>query len=269
MSADPDLRAHYDLGAEHARLTGPGALEYERTLDLLSRVLPAEGEIFDVGGGTGRYAVTLAKAGRAVRLLDLMPLHIETARLHAAEQGVSLAEARVGDALALPWADGSASAALLLGPLYHLTEEADRLRALAEARRVLRPGGVVIAAGISRFASALDGIASRHVEAPAFRAILAADLASGQHRNPANHPAWFTTAFFHRPEELRAELVLAGFSDVRVYAVEGPAWLVRDLPGREENPLLWAEVLAVLRQIEEEPALLGASAHLLAVGRRG
>jgi SAM-dependent methyltransferase len=163
--------------------------------------------------------------------------------------------------------DSMADAALLLGPLYHLTEREDRRRALREAHRVVRAGGTVVAAAISRFASALDGIASRHLEDSAFAAIVARDLADGQHRNPTDHPAWFTTAYFHRPEELAAELTDAGFVDVQLYAVEGPAWLVRDLSDGES--VLWERMLTVLRAIEREPTLIGASAHVLGVARRG
>jgi ubiquinone/menaquinone biosynthesis C-methylase UbiE len=268
MTVDPDIHAHYAAGREHGRLTNPsGLLELERTLDILARVLPPGADVLDIGGGTGRYAVRLTHAGHRVRLLDAMPEHVATALAHAAEDGVALVEATAGDARALPWMDSTADAALLLGPLYHLTEREDRRRALREAHRVVRAGGTVVAAAISRFASALDGIASRHLEEPAFAAIVARDLADGQHRNPTDHPAWFTTAYFHRPEDLAAELADAGFVDVQLYAVEGPAWLVRDLSDGES--VLWERMLTVLRSIEREPTLIGASAHVLGVARRG
>lgn len=69
-----------------------------------------------------------------------------------------LASLRVGDARNLEHADETADAVLLFGPLYHLTERADRMRALAEARRVLRPGGVLFAYAISRYASTIYGL---------------------------------------------------------------------------------------------------------------
>ena len=73
-------------------------------------------------------------------------------------------------------ADASVDAVLLLGPLYHLTERADRVRALAEGRRVLRPGGVLAAAAISRYASAVDGLFRGHLREPGFEAIVERDL---------------------------------------------------------------------------------------------
>src|SRR5687768_17389593 len=151
----------YERGLERDRLTsGAGALEFARTQALLERYLPpSPATIADVGGGPGRYAIWLTERGYSVHLVDAVPLHVEQARLAAsALQGAALASAEVGDARELGLEDASADAVLLLGPLYHLTERVDRVRVLAEARRVCRPGGVVIAAAISRFASTLDGI---------------------------------------------------------------------------------------------------------------
>jgi hypothetical protein len=99
-----------------------------------------------------------------------------------------------------------------------------RLQALREAHRILKPRGVLFAAAISRFASLIDGLASGFFQDPEFRKIIAADLASGQHRNPTNHPFYFTTTYFHRPEELADEVRGAGFADVETLAIEGPAW---------------------------------------------
>ena len=119
---------------------------------------------------------------------------------------------QIGDARELTFDDGFADGVLLLGPLYHLTETAERLRALREVYRVLRPGGVMFAAAISRYASALDGIARDLFADPAFAAIVQQDLEQGQHRNETNNWDYFTTAYFHRPDELQVEVVSAGFS---------------------------------------------------------
>ena len=119
--------------------------------------------------------------------------------------------ASLGEPADLPFADASFDAVLLLGPLYHLTARTDRLRALTEAVRVVRPGGPVLAAAISRFASLLDGVTTGMLRQPAFRAIVERDVADGQHRNPTNEPRWFTTAYFHHPRDL-AEEARAGLS---------------------------------------------------------
>jgi ubiquinone/menaquinone biosynthesis C-methylase UbiE len=268
---DAAIAAFYARGLERDRLSvGPGALELARTQLLLERYLPPPpAAIADVGGGPGRYAVWLAARGYRVHLVDPVPLHVEQARAAAGGlTGATLAGAEVGDARALRLPDASADAVLLLGPLYHLPERADRLRALAEARRVCRPGGVVLAAAISRFASTLDGLRGGYLEDPAFAAVAAGDLRDGRHHNPTDDPAYFTTAYFHRPEELAAECAEAGLTHEATLAVEGPGWLLPDLDARLADARRRAVLLAALAEIESEPALLGASAHLLAVARR-
>src|SRR5687768_17252347 len=151
-----EVAAYYALGLERGRLAGgEGALEFARTQALLGRYLPPPPAVVaDVGGGPGRYAVWLAELGYRVHLVDPVPLHVEQARIAARSRpGVALAGVEVGDARTLRLPDASVDAVLLLGPLYHLPERHERLQALAEARRVCRQGGVIIAAAISRYAS--------------------------------------------------------------------------------------------------------------------
>ncbi len=265
------LSWYYGGFDEGARLTqGTGRLEMARMRDLLTRYLPAApADIADVGGGTGPYAVWLAGLGYRVRLVDAVADHVEKARAAAEVAGVELVSAEVGDARSLEMADASVDAVLLMGPLYHLTERADRLRALAEARRVLRPDGVLVAVGISRFASLLDGYRYGIVDDPAFREILEGDLADGQHRNPTNHPAYFMDTFFHLPEELEAEVAEEGFARVATAGVQGPFRAMGDLGQRWEDEEWRERLLDYLRRIEEERSLLGASAHIMTIGRRG
>jgi SAM-dependent methyltransferase len=269
---DAEILGYYQRGFEEERLSGgaQGRLEYLRTRELLSRLLPlAPARVLDVGGGTGAYALPLAREGYAVRLIDPVPLHVERAEAgSAAQPETPLTGAEVGDALSLSQVDATADAVLLLGPLYHLTLEDDRLQALREARRVVRPGGVVIAAAISRFASTIDGLFNGFLADDEFEAIVERGLGEGQHRNPGERPGWFTTAYFHRPEELREEAEAAGLAVDGLFGIEGPAWTMPDLDAWLEDPARRAKLLAALRRVEAEPDLLGASAHLLLVGRR-
>ena len=159
MSLIPDeTEAYYRQGKEAERLLAEqGELERLRTQSILSRYLPpAPAVIFDVGGGAGIYAFSLAEQGHQVHLFDPVELHLEQARAQAAKSGVALASITRGDARKLEVPSRSADAVLLLGPLYHLVECADRLQSLREARRILKPGGSVFAAGISRFATLID-----------------------------------------------------------------------------------------------------------------
>lgn len=198
-----------------------------------------------------------------------MSEHVQAARAASAEQGdAPLAGAELGDARALAVEDGTVDAVLMLGPLYHLVAADDRTTALTEANRVLRPGGRLLAAAISRFASTVDGLRGGDVADPAFESIVRRDLETGIHRNPdPNRPDWFTPAYFHRPDELRDEVRHAGFPDADVLAVEGPcgqASMNLDLDDPDERDV----ALRAIARIEREPSLIGASSHLLAVATK-
>jgi ubiquinone/menaquinone biosynthesis C-methylase UbiE len=210
--------------------------------------------------------VPLALAGHEVHLVDAMPLHVEQARRAADTACAPLASAVVGDARSLAAADASADAVLLLGPLYHLLEADERIAALTEARRVLRPGGVLAAVAISRFASLIEGL--RHGWACDHPGVVESGLHTGTHRNPDALPHRFTTAHFSRPEELAAEVGAAGFEPVTLYAVEGPGTLVDDADEWMDDPARRDWLLRQLGRIETEPSLLGASAHVMAIARR-
>jgi SAM-dependent methyltransferase len=265
-----DIAAHYNLGLEAARLgRGAGRLELARTQELLRRFLPpAPAVVYDVGGGSGIYGCWLAALGYEVHLLDFMPLHVEQARQASARQPEHpLASAEVGDARRLPRADSSVDAVLLLGPLYHLTERTQRLAA-REAARVVRPGGAVLAAAISRFASTLDGLFTGVIDDPAFAAIAQRDLADGQHRNPTANPHYFTTAYLHHPTELKGEMDSAGLHHEATLGIEGPGWMLPNLDTAWDQPERRERLLAVVRALEADASIIGASAHLLACGRR-
>jgi hypothetical protein len=127
---------------------------------------------------------------------------------------------------------------------------------------------MLFATAISRYASLLDGLTRNLIDDPVFCEILKADLETGRHSNPTNHPDYFTTAFFHRPDELAAEVREAGFSLESLVAVEGPVWLLPNLADRMNEPGKRGQLFALLRSAECDPSLIGVSAHFLAIGRK-
>jgi hypothetical protein len=133
---------------------------------------------------------------------------------------------------------------------------------------VLRPGGVLVAAGIARSASALDGLARELLRDPEFAPIVERDLLDGHHINPTTRLDYFTTAYFHRPEHLRREVVDAGFEVEGLYGVEGPGWILPDFEERWNDPGRREILLRVARALESEPSAVGCSAHLLVIGRK-
>jgi ubiquinone/menaquinone biosynthesis C-methylase UbiE len=260
---DGDIRSYYDEGREAARLDHD-RVERLRTRELLGRWLPPPpSTVLDVGGGAGVHALWLQTQGYDVTLVDPVPLHVEQAT------AAGVLDARVGDARRLDgFDDGSRDAVLLLGPLYHLGDREDREGALAEAARVLRPDGVAIAAAISRFASTLDGLGRGFLTDPAFEAIVEGDVATGIHTNPDRRPGWFTTAYFHRPDELAEEVAAAGLDVEALVAVEGPASSLADVDEWLDGGARQEALLRAIRRVEAEPSLLGGSPHLLVLGRR-
>ncbi|HKG95022.1 MAG TPA: class I SAM-dependent methyltransferase [Gemmatimonadaceae bacterium] len=267
---DPAIAAYYDRAPEESRLEhGAFRLEEARTRELIERhAPPPPAAVLDVGGAAGAYALWLAERGYDVHLMDASPRLVAEASRRSAHATRALASCRVGDARALDAPDGSVALVLLLGPLYHLVEAADRRTALGEAARVLAPGGVLVAAGISRWASALDGLARGLLSDARFAEIVERDVRDGQHRNPTERLDYFTTAYFHRPDELRAEVEGAGLAVEGLYGVEGPGWILPDVVERWSEPERRAALLRVARLLEAEPSVLGCSAHLLAVGRK-
>jgi hypothetical protein len=127
---------------------------------------------------------------------------------------------------------------------------------------------VVLAAAISRFASTLDGLRLGLFDDPAFARIAERDLEDGQHRNPTDDPRYFTTAYFHRPEELKAEAEEAGLAHEATLGVEGPGWLLHDFERWWGDEARRGRLLAVAQALEAEPSAVGVSAHLLAVARK-
>jgi len=262
---------YYDQADEASRLSGGWfQLEQARTRELILRHLPtAPATIIDAGGGAGVYACWLAALGYQVHLLDPVPKHVEQARTASAQQSQHpLASAEVGDARHLPYADNSADAFLLLGPLYHLVEKEDRLACLREAHRVLRPGGMLWGAGISHFASLFDSLTHGFFDDPDFSSIVERDLEDGQHRNPTANPLYFTDAYLHRPGEMSRELLAAKFQVLGIVAIEGPGWLARDFDRLWNDPVQRERLLAAVRKVEREPSILGVTSHIMAIGRK-
>jgi SAM-dependent methyltransferase len=271
MTLEPptEIVEHYERNYDEShRITqGLGELEFVRTREIILRHLPdGHLRVLDVGGGTGVHARWLAEAGHDVVVVDIVPRHVEAVNeLGALGLKVS---AQLGDARRLTHTDESFDVVLLLGPLYHLTERADRVGAFREALRVVTPGGLVFAAAISRFASLFDGLGRGFIFEPEFRAVVERDLHDGQHRNATNQPSWFTTAYFHRPDDLEAEAVDAGVEVVEFLGVEGLAAWLPQLEDRWADPADQATIVASARAVEAEATLRGVSPHLLLVGRK-
>ncbi|MBQ1411417.1 MAG: class I SAM-dependent methyltransferase [Oscillospiraceae bacterium] len=151
------INSFYDGYYEDTRLerSRHGQLEYRTTMHYIQKVMPTSGTVLEIGAGTGRYSVSLAKMGRRVTALELAERNLELLRQNA--QGIGNLTALQGDAVDLSrFADDSFDVTLLFGPMYHLYDEQERDAALREAVRVTRPGGHILTAFLSVHAILFD-----------------------------------------------------------------------------------------------------------------
>ena len=246
---------HYDEDGRSSR----NSLEFIRTKEIISRYLNNnEFKIADICGATGVYSYWLALQGHEVHLLDLSNKHIEQARQNKNKYNVELASLTCGDARKLPWSNNEFDMALLMGALYHLQEQQERLACIKEVYRVLKPNGVAVFSFISRYASLIDGMKYSLVNDPEFVTILDNNLVSGKHNNPNKKEDYFTNAFFHTPNLICQEMQLGLFEDVNLFAIEGFASAI-------DTKVDLDVVLKYIKMTERVPELMGISSHILAV----
>jgi ubiquinone/menaquinone biosynthesis C-methylase UbiE len=259
---------YYTKFDEKNRLTRH-SLEKIRTQEIISRYLSKDKmKILDVGGAAGVYSFWLSSLGHIVDLMDMVPKHIDQCREIEKSSGVKLNSLLTGDARNLPYDDQTYDMVLLMGPLYHLTAKEDRIQALKESLRVLKHGGVLIAAVISRYAALFDGFRHNLVADKEFQKILDGSINNGNHINNTGNPNYFTSAYFHMPEELKEELLESGFAFESLVAVEGFGNLFSDLEERIKDESYLEMTLEYIRKTENEPSIMGVSNHFIGIGMK-
>jgi ubiquinone/menaquinone biosynthesis C-methylase UbiE len=266
------MEQYYAEFPEDDRLkSGFGQLEFERTKIIVQRYLPSPPAVVaDVGGGTGPYSFWLASLGYEVHLIDPSErlVQICQSRMQANPSQPCPRTATVGDARSSRLGDATCDAVLMLGPLYHLTERNARVRAIEESRRVLKPGGRLFAATITRVASLVDALSRDLLGDAAFLSIVETDIQTGQHRNPTDDISYFTDTFFHRRAEIRAEVEAGGLEVVAQLPIEGLGILARDFESLWRDSRKRTTLLDMLARTEGIDEVNGASAHYMTVGRK-
>jgi SAM-dependent methyltransferase len=264
MDVDADaMQAYYARGEEAGRLSrGVPRVEFLRTIEVIGRTLPSPPSIVaDIGGGPGRYTDWLCEIGHTVIHRDIVADHVQQVGSRHPEVDTS-----VGDARCVDVADNAVDAVLLLGPLYHLREESDRVEALREARRIVREGGYVYAAAITRWSARLNGLLvdRLHERYPGLPALVDEMERTGWLR-PA-HEGGFT-CHTHTSAELRVEIESAGLHVESLVSVESITFALHDIDERMNDPEQRALVLDTLRAVESETEIIGVGPHLLAAAR--
>lgn len=246
------------------------ALEGFRTKSIIKRYIRDKQnlKIADIGGGAGYYSHWLQEMGHQVTLVDLTPENIHLAKTLSAEKGIKLHEYIVADATNLPLPADSFDLVLLMGPLYHLTDKISRVKAIKEAGNILKPGGTILCAVISRYASLMDGLHRNLVDDDIFEDILHKDLDDGVHINHTNNPEYFTTAYFHRPAELKTEMIEGGLQFDKLIAVEGLGWLVHNITKKWENETYRKRLSTILTRVESNADIIACSPHIIGIGHK-
>ena len=262
----------YNNGAEIGRLErGLGIVEFHRTKEILSRYIDSGKVIYDIGGGIGMYAAWLAKKGNEVHLIELAENAVEYAKTNMMQDCHFIAE--TGNALKVNRPDESADVVLLMGPLYHLRQREERLKAMQESFRVLKKGGLLVAAGISKFSSmtwALSVYGEKKnqnlvefLDDPVFFDMIKGEMTTGDHIRPKEYPKFIAESYFTTSEEMKAEIHEAGFFDERAIAVEGCIWFTPHLTEKWEDDASRERLLDIVRITEAEPEMMGMSPHFL------
>lgn len=261
------VEAFYDSSAQYEwdRLDRH-RMEFRTTLRAMDEFIPPHSRVLDIGGGPGRYSIELAKAGHRVTLLDLSSQNVEMAKQKAKELGAQLEDFVHGNALDLSrFADASFDVVLLMGPLYHLVEPADRDRAIQEALRVLNPGGLLFASFITRYAIYIDLLKAAPEEIGE-RAKAYERLSETGVSVPTDEDPGFTDAYFIHPMEIEPLMSEHGLTKLRLAVAEG---LVAPVEAKV-NALpddLFESWVDVCYQLGTDPVTWGTGEHMLYVGR--
>jgi SAM-dependent methyltransferase len=271
MTVDPDgvrraVISLYDNGTQREwEREDRHRTEFAVTRRALAQYLPPPpARILDCGGGPGRYAIPLAQQGYDVTLFDLSAGNLAFAREKAAEAGTSLAFEH-GTALDLSrFAAASFDAVLLMGPLYHLLDEEERLTALREARRVLIPGGPIAAAFISRYAGHREGAMRCPTEPIEIPGLYEEIERTG--RLPPREGVDFV-AYFAHPTEVEPLVRRAGYDVIEVLGVEGLVSIIERVAVNALTGPAWDWWLEANWRAAHDPTILGAVEHMLVIGR--
>lgn len=237
-------------------------IEFDITKRYLDKYITGESlEVFDIGGGPGRYAFYLAEKGHKVSLLDLSNKNIEVAKEKARELNINLEKYIHGNALELGEYEQKYDVILLMGPLYHLVKDADRKQALEGALRLLKPGGIIVTSFISKYAPIQDHLL--YLDEIEDVQSLLDYLNNGEN----NGDKGFTTAYFSSPEE--AVGLMSGFG-LRELAFAG----VENILGCKEQAICELGELQYNKWIEigfklsTDKNVIGTSQHFLYIGQK-
>jgi ubiquinone/menaquinone biosynthesis C-methylase UbiE len=240
-------------------------VEFAVTLRALDEYLPPPpAHVLDIGGGPGRYAIELSRRGYDVTLSDIAEAELSLASEKATAAGVQFSAIVKADACDLRrFEDGAFDAVLLMGPLYHLLEEADRRRAVAETVRVARVGGVVMATNITRYAAIRFWAKRDPMQVVDHPAVYEQQVATG--KTPSAES--FTDLYLMHSAELARLFAETTVAHTITIACEGVVSMIRDKLN-ELDGAPWDYWVDLNYRLGKDPDTHGLAEHLLYVGRK-
>jgi len=237
-------------------------IEFDITKRYLDEYIVGENlDIFDIGGGPGRYSIYLAEKGHKVTLLDLSKRNIEVAKEKSAEKGITLEDYIHGNALELDKHEKKYDVILLMGPLYHLIKESDRKAVVEVALNLLKPGGIIFASFISKYAPIQDYLKGPYPIESVDR--LLGYLRDGVHDGESG----FTTAYFFDYKEAKNLMNSFGLKELAFVGIENIlASKENEIYKLDENE--YKKWLEICYQLGKDENLMGTSEHYLYIGRK-
>ena len=228
-----------------------GSLMNEKQLDIRSQI-----KILDVGAGTGRYSVPLAEEGYDVTALELVKHNL--GRL---KQKSDKVKAYQGNATKLKkFGNDEFDLTLVFGPMYHLMTKEEKIQALSEAKRVTKPGGIILVAYVmNEYAVVVYGIQENHLE----ESVKNGTLDASYHTVPAADSLYA----FERIEDIDGYNQAVGLKREKILSPDGPANYIRPFVNQlsEESYELF---VAYQLKVCERPDLIGAGAHTVDILRK-
>lgn len=257
-----ELERYYNKFPEEKRLNSRrGQVEYRVSMKYIHEYIPAgipkeKVKILEIGAGTGRYSVTLANEGYDVTAVELVKYNLGILKAKG-----SAVKAMQGNALHLKkLADDTFDVTLLFGPMYHLFGEADKKQALAEAKRVTKPDGVILVAYcMNEYGVLTYAFNERHINECVEEMRLTEDFHTiSQKENLYDYV---------RIEDIDALLEDSGLERIKILSPDGPASYMRPFLNQlsdEEFEHFVAYQMATCERMD----LIGAGAHTLDILRK-
>ncbi|GAL34034.1 biotin synthesis protein bioC [Vibrio maritimus] len=261
------LIAQYTDADEHSRLTRQyiAQLEYDTTMHLLNGYLGKGKDVCELGAATGRYSLEFASQGCNVTAVELVPDQVRILKENALKQGLVL-DVYEGNACHVPFIeDESQDLCVILGPLYHLKTVHERQQAIQEAKRILKPGGVLAIAYISKFfVAGLFAQRFSHLITPE----VLDELNSKGTVSCDEADSFFQVGYFASPGEMETLVTQSGFS-ILLHAATDSFSRYLDSGVNSLTPSQYQAWLSYHLSTCLEPSLLGASNHGLVLAKMG